>query len=69
MCIRDSINVTDAISRLATADGIDIKGLVKSEDEMQAEMQQAQAQQYAQNVDPQQAVELAQQYLPQQQQG
>ena len=61
------INVTDAISRLATADGIDIKGLVKSEEEMQAEMQQVQAQQYAQNVDPQQAAELAQQYLPQQQ--
>lgn len=62
------VNVSDAIARLATADGIDIKGLIKSEEDVQAEMQQAQLQQYAQNVDPQQAIDAAQQ-IAQQTQG
>ena len=34
------INVTDAISRLATSEGIDPKGLVRNEQDIQAEMQQ-----------------------------
>ena len=29
------VNVSDAIARLATADGIDIKGLIKSEEDVQ----------------------------------
>ena len=33
------INVTDAISRLATSEGIDPKGLVRNEQDIQAEMQ------------------------------
>ncbi len=55
------VNVSDAIARLATADGIDIKGLVRTEEEVNADMQQQQLQQYAQNVDPQQAADLVQQ--------
>ena len=40
------INVTDAVSRLATSEGIDPKGLVRNEQELQAEMEaQMQAQQ------------------------
>lgn len=42
--IQKYINVTDAVSRLATSEGIDPKGLVKREDELQAEMQQQQEQ-------------------------
>ena len=46
------INVTDAISRLATSEGIDPKGLVRSEDELQAEAEaQAQEQQQQQIQD------------------
>ena len=46
------INVTDAISRLATSEGIDPKGLVRSEDELAAqEQQQMQAQQQQQMQD------------------
>jgi len=37
--IQKYINVTDAVSRLATSEGIDPKGLVRNEQEMQAEMQ------------------------------
>ena len=37
------VNLSDAISRLATADGIDTKGLIKTEEDFQAE-QEAQAQ-------------------------
>ena len=37
------VNVTEAIIRLATADGIETKGLIRSEEDLQAE-QQAQQQ-------------------------
>ena len=36
------INVSDAISRLATSEGIDPKGLIKSEEELSQEMEQQQ---------------------------
>jgi hypothetical protein len=45
------VNLSDAITRLATADGIDIKGLIKTEEDFQAEQEaqlQAQQQQMAQ---------------------
>ena len=38
--VQKYVNIDDAISRLATADGIDTKGLVKSKEELQAEEQQ-----------------------------
>ena len=41
--IQKFINVSDAVSRLATAEGIDPKGLVRTEEELAAEMQQQQA--------------------------
>ena len=37
------VNVTEAIKRLATADGIETKGLIRTEEDLQAE-QQAQQQ-------------------------
>jgi hypothetical protein len=37
------LNVGDAITRVGTALGIDMKGLVKTDEEIQAEQQQAQA--------------------------
>jgi len=42
--IQQYVNVTEAISRLAIADGIEVKGLIKSPEELQAE-QQAQMEQ------------------------
>ena len=46
------VNLTEAIKRLATADGIETRGLIKSEEDLQAEMmaqqQQAQEAQLAQ---------------------
>ena len=44
------INVTDAISRLATSEGIDPKGLVRNEQDIQAEMQAQMEQQQAQQL-------------------
>ena len=50
--MKQLLNVTDAISRLATREGIDPKGLVRSEDELQAEAEaQAQEQQQQQIQD------------------
>jgi hypothetical protein len=38
--VQKYVNIDDAISRLATADGIDTKGLVKTKEELMAEEQQ-----------------------------
>ena len=38
--IQKFVNVDDAIARLATSDGIDTKGLIKSKEDLEAEMQQ-----------------------------
>ena len=51
--VQKYVNIGDAIERLATADGIDTKGLVKTQEELQAEQQQqmmAQQQQQATDV-------------------
>jgi hypothetical protein len=62
------VNVSDAITRLATAEGIDPDGLIKSDEEMQAELQQQQMQQMAQNVNPNQVQEMVGQVQDQMQQ-
>ena len=48
--IAQYVNVTEAIKRLATADGIETKGLIRTEEDLQAEAQaqQEQMQQQAQ---------------------
>ena len=38
------VDVSEAIARLATADGIEVKGLIKSPEDLQAEAQQQQEQ-------------------------
>ena len=38
------MDVSEAIARLATADGIEVKGLIKSQEDLQAEAQQQQEQ-------------------------
>lgn len=51
--VQKYVNIGDAIERLATADGIDTKGLVKTQEQLQAEQQQqmmAQQQQQATDV-------------------
>ena len=42
--IAQYVNVTDAIKRLATADGIETKGLIRTEEDLQAEAQAQQEQ-------------------------
>ena len=55
--IQQYVNLDDAISRLATADGIDTKGLIKTKEDLQAEQEQQQmAQQQA--MQQQQASEV-----------
>jgi len=70
--VQKYINVSEAISRLAIADGIEVNGLIKDEDEIASMQQQQQLQQVAQdtakNIDPQQAINAAQQYYNTQQQ-
>ena len=44
------VNLSEAISRLATADGIDIKALIKTEEDFQAEQEQAQQQLQQQQI-------------------
>lgn len=46
------VNVEEAIARLAVSDGIDPSGLIKTKEEIQAEMQQAQMMQMAQQLGP-----------------
>jgi hypothetical protein len=56
------INVSDAISRLATSEGIDPKGLIKSEEELSQEMEQQQMdmqQQQLQDVAAQAGTKIA----------
>ena len=57
--LQQYVNVSDAITRLATAEGIDPDGLIKTPDQIQAELQQQQMQQVASQVDPQQVQEIA----------
>ena len=38
--IQKFVNVDDAIARLATSDGIDVKGLIKTKEDLQAEQQE-----------------------------
>ena len=52
--IQQFVNVPDAIKRLATSEGIDPEGLIKTEEQIQQEMQQQQLLQAAQNINPDQ---------------
>ena len=63
--LKQFVNVSDAITRLATAEGIDPDGLIRSEEELNAELQQQQLQQVAQNIDPEQVQQLANQVAQQ----
>ncbi len=61
------VNISEAIKRLATADGIETKGLIKSEEDLQAEQmaQQEQAQmQQMQDASQQMAVKGMPQVSP-----
>jgi hypothetical protein len=51
--IAQRINIGDAITRIATSLGIDTQGLIKSDEEVQAEMQQQQEMEMAQQIAPQ----------------
>ena len=57
------INPVDAIKKFAVANQIDTQGLIKSEEQIQQETQQAQQQQFAQQTlaDPRVAIETAKQ--------
>ena len=59
--IEQFVNIPDAIKRLATSEGIDPEGLIKTPEQMQQEMQQQQLLQAAQNIDPNQVINLASQ--------
>ena len=59
--IQQFVNIPDAIKRLATSEGIDPEGLIKSQEEIQQEMQQQQLLQAAQNIDPNQVQDLVNQ--------
>ena len=66
--IQTYINPTDAIKRYATSIGIDTDGLVRTEEEVVQQQQQAQMQQMAQQVGPQavqQFGQIAQQQMAQ----
>lgn len=65
--IQQFVNIPDAIKRLATSEGIDPEGLIKSTEQIQQEMQQQQLLQAAQSIDPNQVQDLMSQ--AQQQQG
>jgi len=52
--IQQYVNVSDAIKRLATSEGIDPEGLIKTQEEIQQEMQQQQLLQATQNINPDQ---------------
>ena len=65
--IQQFVNIPDAIKRLATSEGIDPEGLIKSTEQIQQEMQQQQLLQAAQSIDPNQVQDLVSQ--AQQQQG
>ena len=59
--IQQFVNIPDAIKRLATSEGIDPEGLIKSQEQIQQEMQQQQLLQAAQNIDPNQVQDLVSQ--------
>jgi len=59
--IQQFVNIPDAIKRLATSEGIDPEGLIKSQEQIQQEMQQQQLLQAAQNIDPNQVQDLVNQ--------
>ena len=68
--IQKFVNVDDAITRLATSDGLDTKGLIKTKEDLEAEMQQQmqdmqmqQANQVAGDVAGKAAPEMAKQGL------
>jgi hypothetical protein len=68
--IQKFVNVDDAITRLATSDGLDTKGLIKTKEDLEAEMQQQmqdmqmqQASQVAGDVAGKAAPEMAKQGL------
>ena len=63
--LKQFVNVSDAITRLATAEGIDPDGLIRTQEDINAELQQQQLQQVAQNIDPQQVQQLANQVAQQ----
>lgn len=63
--IAQYVNVQNYLTRLAASDGIDTKGLIKTEEEIQMEQQQAQMQQMADNLGPE-AMKMAQQQMQQQ---
>lgn len=50
--LQQYVHADEAIARLAVSDGIDPLGLIKTKEEIQAEMQQAQMQQMAQSLGP-----------------
>ena len=52
--IQQYVNVSDAIKRLATSEGIDPEGLIKTQEEIQQQMQQQQLLQATQNINPDQ---------------
>tara|TARA_B100000795_G_scaffold138067_1_gene103113 strand:- start:819 stop:2129 length:1311 start_codon:yes stop_codon:yes gene_type:complete len=61
------MNIGDYISRVGTSLGIDMKGLIKTEEEMNQEMQQAQMQQTGQQLAPQAFDAVKEQMMAQQQ--
>ena len=63
--LKQFVNVSDAITRLATAEGIDPDGLIRTQEDINAELQQQQLQQVAQNIDPEQVQQLANQVAQQ----
>ena len=63
--LKQFVNVSDAITRLATAEGIDPDGLIRNQEDINAELQQQQLQQVAQNIDPEQVQQLANQVAQQ----
>jgi len=62
------VDIRNFIARLAASDGIDTKGLIKTEEQIQQEQQQAQMQQMTDSLGPE-AMKMMQQQMQQQQQG
>ena len=59
--IEQFVNIPDAIKRLATSEGIDPDGLIKTPEQIQQELVQQQLTQAAQNIDPNQVADLVNQ--------
>lgn len=58
------VDIRNFISRLAASDGIDTKGLIKTEEQIQQEQQQAQMQQMTDSLGPE-AMKMMQQQMQQ----